>query len=54
MPLIYKDGVAANTHPMNVMEVPDDFIDPSHRAIATRSNSLPCRGAPSLNHAQTV
>jgi len=28
MPLIYKDGVAANTHPMNVMEVPDDFIAP--------------------------
>jgi dCMP deaminase len=28
MPLIYKDGVPANTHPLNVMEVPDDFIAP--------------------------
>jgi dCMP deaminase len=26
MPLIYKDGVSANTHPMNVLEVPEDFI----------------------------
>jgi len=26
MPLIYKDGVPANTHPLNVVEVPDDFI----------------------------
>jgi len=26
MPLIYKDGVPANTHPLNVMEVPEDFI----------------------------
>ncbi len=25
MPLIYKDGVPANTHPLNVAEVPDDF-----------------------------
>ena len=26
MPLIYKDLVPANTHPLNVAEVPDDFI----------------------------
>ena len=26
MPLIYKDGVPANTHPLNVVEVPEDFI----------------------------
>ena len=26
MPLIYKDGVAANLHPLNVVEVPEDFI----------------------------
>ena len=28
MPLIYKDGVAANTHPLNVVEVPDDLVAP--------------------------
>lgn len=28
MPLIFKDGVAENTHPMNVVEVPDDFVAP--------------------------
>lgn len=26
MPLIYKDGVSENTHPLNVVEVPDDFV----------------------------
>ena len=26
MPLIFKDGVAENTHPLNVVEVPDDFV----------------------------
>ncbi len=26
MPLIYKDGVSANTHPLNIVEVPDDFV----------------------------
>jgi dCMP deaminase len=26
MPLIYKDGVPTNTHPLNVVEVPEDFI----------------------------
>jgi len=26
MPLIYKDGVSANTHPLNLREVPDDFV----------------------------
>ncbi len=26
MPLIYKDGVPENTHPLNVVEVPDDFV----------------------------
>lgn len=26
MPLIYKDGVAANTHPLNLVVVPDDFV----------------------------
>src|SRR5688500_14568034 len=26
MPLIYKDGVVANTHPLNVLEFPDDFV----------------------------
>jgi dCMP deaminase len=26
MPLIYKDGVPANTHPLNLVEVPDDFV----------------------------
>lgn len=28
MPLIYKDGVSENTHPLNVLEVPDDFVVP--------------------------
>jgi dCMP deaminase len=26
MPLIYKDGVPANTHSLNVVEVPEDFL----------------------------
>ncbi len=26
MPLIFKDGVPENTHPLNVVEVPDDFV----------------------------
>jgi dCMP deaminase len=26
MPFIHKDGVPANTHPLNVVEVPDDFV----------------------------
>jgi dCMP deaminase len=26
MPLIHKDGVAANTHPLNLLEVRDDFV----------------------------
>jgi dCMP deaminase len=26
MPLIHKDGIAANTHPLNVVKVPEDFI----------------------------
>ena len=26
MPLIYKDGVSANTHPLNLREVPDDYV----------------------------
>jgi dCMP deaminase len=26
MPFIYKDDVAANTHPLNVVQVPDDFV----------------------------
>jgi dCMP deaminase len=26
MPIIYKDLVPANTHPLNVAEVPDDFV----------------------------
>lgn len=26
MPLIYKDSVPANTHPLNVVEVPEDFV----------------------------
>jgi dCMP deaminase len=26
MPLIHKDGVPANTHPLNVVQVPDDFV----------------------------
>ena len=26
MPVIYKDGVGANTHPLNLVEVPEDFI----------------------------
>lgn len=29
MPLIFKDGVAENTHPLNVVEVPDDFVTSS-------------------------
>ena len=34
MPLIYKDGVSENTHPLNVLDVPDDFlakIEPTNR-----------------------
>jgi len=26
VPLIYKDGVPENTHPLNVVEVPEDFV----------------------------
>ena len=26
MPVIHKDGVPENTHPLNVVEVPDDFV----------------------------
>ena len=26
MPLIYKDGVPANTHPLNLLEVPEDYV----------------------------
>lgn len=26
MPLIYKDGVSANTHPLNLAKVPDEFV----------------------------
>ena len=26
MPLIFKDGVSENAHPLNVVEVPDDFV----------------------------
>jgi len=26
MPLIYKDGVVENTHPLNVVRVPEDFL----------------------------
>jgi len=26
MPIVYKDGVSANTHPLNVVVVPDDFV----------------------------
>lgn len=26
MPLIYKDGIPENAHPLNVVEVPDDFV----------------------------
>jgi len=26
MPVIYKDGVPENTHPLNVVEVPEDFV----------------------------
>ena len=26
MPVIYKDGVAENTHPLNVVRVPEDFV----------------------------
>jgi len=25
---LFKDGVAANTHPLNVVEVPEDFVTP--------------------------
>jgi dCMP deaminase len=28
MPLIFKDGVAENTHPLNVVEVPEDHVAP--------------------------
>lgn len=28
MPLIFKDLVAENTHPLNVAEVPEDFVSP--------------------------
>jgi dCMP deaminase len=28
MPLIFKDDVPANTHPLNVVEVPEDFVTP--------------------------
>lgn len=28
MPLIFKDGVPENRHPLNVVEVPDDFVAP--------------------------
>ncbi len=34
MPVIYKDGVPENTHPLNIVEVPDDFVaavDPADR-----------------------
>ena len=34
MPVIYKDGVPENTHPLNIVEVPDDFVtsvDPAVR-----------------------
>ena len=26
MPIVYKDGISENTHPLNVVEVPDDFV----------------------------
>ena len=26
MPIIHKDGVSANTHPLNIVEVPDDLV----------------------------
>jgi len=26
MPLVFKDGVAENTHPLNVVRVPEDFV----------------------------
>jgi dCMP deaminase len=26
MAIVYKDGVSANTHPLNVVEVPEDFV----------------------------
>ena len=26
MPVLYKDGVAENVHPLNLVEVPDDFV----------------------------
>lgn len=28
MPLVFKDGVPENTHPLNVVEVPEDFVAP--------------------------
>jgi len=34
MPLVYKDGVSENTHPLNVLRVPDDFVsrlEPTNR-----------------------
>jgi len=34
MPLIFKDGVSENTHPLNVLDVPDDFLsklEPTNR-----------------------
>jgi dCMP deaminase len=31
--LIYKDGVPANTHPLNVLEVPDDFVAPVDEVV---------------------
>ena len=29
MPLIFKDGVPENTHPLNVVQVPEDFVTSS-------------------------
>jgi len=29
MPVIFKDGVPENSHPLNVVEVPDDFVTSS-------------------------
>lgn len=34
MPTIFKDGVSENTHPLNVLDVPDDFLsklEPTNR-----------------------
>jgi dCMP deaminase len=28
MPLVFKDGVPENTHPLNVVQVPEDFVAP--------------------------